>query len=295
MQHIILVCFGILVQIGANAHYKDCKPANLYCPFEQIHSGDHTCNGTVFDNTLNGEGNNDSVAKVAQSAVLDTYGVDGNGNIKKLDDKKYYDNNGNSVNRLYAIDSEDLPKDIDLDGAIGTGDYIELGIKTFYSQSKDEKGQSFTIGNKEDAKRVFLFASEHSYNEFGLLFLGGNVDFALLVTTFDSSLMEIIFNIGEAYNERPHLGITIEAFFRNYPRDDPDFPSGFKRNGAVDSKNPGDRYILEAWRNGGLKNVQGYIYHPSSQQMIQYDDKSFTRFPISIFRNKEKTTASNHN
>lgn len=34
----------------------------------------------------------------------DTYGVDVDGNVRHIDDKKYYDRNGNEVDRLYALD-----------------------------------------------------------------------------------------------------------------------------------------------------------------------------------------------
>lgn len=81
---------------------------------------------------------------------FDTYGVDDNGNITHIDDKKYYDENGNEVDKLVNVDSngDQTNKSI----------YVEKNVLSGVTTDKTSKGKSYDyFYAKNNKKTLDLF------------------------------------------------------------------------------------------------------------------------------------------
>ncbi|QAA81971.1 hypothetical protein EI546_09655 [Aequorivita sp. H23M31] len=115
----------------------------------------------------------------------DTYGIDDNGNIRHIDDQKYYDEQGNEVDRLYKMDSKY--------GVDKNGDYVESNVrddgssivsdlahsvKTKQYGTSEIGGSTFTANEyiayadgseKNEVNRIYDFAAKNSKVEWGLI------------------------------------------------------------------------------------------------------------------------------
>jgi len=110
-----------------------------------------------------------------------TFGINSNGEVKKIDDKKYYDKKGNEVDKLYAIDDKGNKKDVNNSGSVNDADSVEtraglighLENKRAGSEKNVEGGYYSSIGkqssqNETDYKALFKFAADNSSAEFSL-------------------------------------------------------------------------------------------------------------------------------
>ena len=139
-----------------------------------------------------------------------TFGLTASGEIKKLDDKKYYDKDGNEVDKLYAIDNKGNKKDINNSGSVNEADSVEATVgligqledKRVGSEKNMEGGYYSSIGEQssqhaKDYKNLFKFMSDNSKAEFSLTsfsFKGRN--FIELATNRDSGACPSPFQLG---------------------------------------------------------------------------------------------------
>src|SRR5690606_41057454 len=145
---------------------------------------------------------NNPVVRVDPSGLLDTYGVNDDGDVVWLDERTYYDENGNEVDRLYAIDDKNNIVESESEQEYATATVDESSGKSLlYDLSTDNYGADFGVTNNlEDALDVFKFASDNSKVEFGLQgFQLDNGNYSYVVGTSGSD--------NYAFNSY-HLGLT---------------------------------------------------------------------------------------
>src|SRR5690606_38919063 len=141
---------------------------------------------------------------------------DGNGNIRHIDDKKYYDDKGNEVDRLYKMDSK---YDVDR-----TGDYVESSVRNdgsslisdlshsgkeiTYAGSyeidpptfKANKYIAYANGSeKNEVNKIYDFAAKNSNVEWGLIgFNDNNGEFKYQIGTL--GLGDLTGQFGQSYS-----------------------------------------------------------------------------------------------
>ena len=105
----------------------------------------------------------------------DTYGVDNDGNIRHLDNQKYYNEQGEEVDRLYAVDDNGLKLDTNSDGNVSSSDgvTVEKGIldnieNTTYNDSNGNNLniQLIDVTGSKNTKNLFEFLAGNSTSEF---------------------------------------------------------------------------------------------------------------------------------
>ncbi|MDA9339744.1 hypothetical protein N9Q68_02100, partial [Polaribacter sp.] len=109
---------------------------------------------------------NNPILRIDPTGLLDTYGLGEDGDIRKIDDTKYYDDAGNEIDKLVA---DKNGKSIDVaDGVLDT-----TKDKTFVSKENGTKDaefdtyQSTDLTNAENSTEIFEFVAENSSVEFG--------------------------------------------------------------------------------------------------------------------------------
>jgi RHS repeat-associated protein len=107
-----------------------------------------------------------------------TYGVDKEGKINKIDENKYWDENGKEVDKLIAgsevncgEDGEILNNNIDVSvGVLESLTENTMEIKDDFKKLKTRKGQSLSFGSKsKEAMEVFKFLADNKNVEFSLV------------------------------------------------------------------------------------------------------------------------------
>lgn len=107
-----------------------------------------------------------------------TYGVDKEGKINKIDENKYWDENGKEVDKLIAgsevncgEDGEILNNNIDVSvGVLESLTENTMEIKDDFKKLKTRKGQSLSFGSKsKEAMEVFKFLADNTNVEFSLV------------------------------------------------------------------------------------------------------------------------------
>ncbi|WP_299223875.1 DUF6443 domain-containing protein [uncultured Psychroserpens sp.] len=117
---------------------------------------------------------NNPVYFIDPDGMKATYGVDSNGDINKIDDKKYFDDDGNEIDRVYAVNDEGEKIDTDGNGEVNESDSAEAD-KNSLSQNtnaKDGKGRKYDYfyhkgGDRAD--KLFEFFAENTDVEWGML------------------------------------------------------------------------------------------------------------------------------
>jgi len=174
----------------------------------------------------------------------DTYGIDDNGNIRHIDNRKYYDQDGNEVDRLYKMDSK-----------YGTS---EIGGSTF----RANKYIAYATSNeKGEVNKIFDFASLNSKVEWGLIgFNNTKGEFNYQIGTLGLGDLEGQLGYSYApslpktkgqglYSIHSHIG---EKGYQN----------------QLESLD-GDRGVGPQWLNNGYKSYQ--IYFPSDKSTWSID------------------------
>lgn len=91
-----------------------------------------------------------------------TYGVNMNGEIKKLDDKKYFDKNGKEVDRIYSLDNNGKK----------TSNYAEVDTNALDNVQSDSNSNGqynyFYTKFSDRATKLFEFLSENTNVEWNI-------------------------------------------------------------------------------------------------------------------------------
>lgn len=120
----------------------------------------------------------------------DTYGIDDNGNIRHIDDQKYYDEQGNEVDRLYKMDSkyavdrngDYVESNVRDDGSSIVSD-LAHSVKTKRYGTSEIGGPTFTANKyiayadgseKNEVNKIYDFAAQNSNVEWGLIGFNDN-------------------------------------------------------------------------------------------------------------------------
>ncbi|MEO9511071.1 MAG: RHS repeat-associated core domain-containing protein [Flavobacteriaceae bacterium] len=112
---------------------------------------------------------NNPIIRIDPTGLLDTYGVNQDGDVVWLDDTTYYEN-GNEVDRLYAVDENNniVDSNSEQEYATATVDQ-DTGTSFLNELASDNVGADFGVtSNLGDALDVFKFASDNSKVEFGV-------------------------------------------------------------------------------------------------------------------------------
>ncbi|UII76006.1 hypothetical protein LV716_17335 [Flagellimonas sp. HMM57] len=113
---------------------------------------------------------NNPIIRTDPTGLLDTYGVNNDGDVVWLDDKTYLDENGNEVDRLYAIDDQNNIVDSNSGQDFATAMVDDNSGSSFLKDlASDNTGVDFGVTqNMADAFDVFKFAADNSSVEWGL-------------------------------------------------------------------------------------------------------------------------------
>jgi hypothetical protein len=125
-------------------------------------------------------------------AVEDTYGLDGDGRITKIDDKKYYDDNGNEVDML--LKGKTLRKYNEGKGIRGKG-HIQVEEGALAGIEKDgynEDSQVFSVSSGDASEKLYDFIANSTNNEVGKydITTGEGQNKSIFHTTFDWDKIE---------------------------------------------------------------------------------------------------------
>ncbi|WP_282160880.1 DUF6443 domain-containing protein [Ulvibacterium marinum] len=123
---------------------------------------------------------NNPILRVDPLGLLDTYGINEDGEITKIDDMKYYDENGNEVDRLYAVDSNNEFKDTNNDDVVSGEDSVEvdkgvLDSKTSISVKTNIGEQTidqYEVTGDAKAEELFEFVADNSNVEWSVTGIG---------------------------------------------------------------------------------------------------------------------------
>lgn len=103
---------------------------------------------------------NNPIYFIDPDGMFSTYGVNSNGNINKIDDKKYYDEKGKEVDKLVAVDDKGAVKDTDNNGAVDENDGVEVkkGLLDNVKEGTDSNGVEYDFMKTDNnAKSKGLF------------------------------------------------------------------------------------------------------------------------------------------
>ncbi|MBS9462079.1 hypothetical protein KIM67_06625 [Flagellimonas sp. 389] len=212
---------------------------------------------------------NNPIIRTDPTGLLDTYGVNNDGDVVWLDDKTYLDENGNEVDRLYAIDDQNNIVDSNSGQEFATAMVDDNSGSSFLSElASDNNGADFGVtSNLGDALDVFKFASDNSNVEFGVQgFQLDNGDYSYVVGTYRSD--RYAFN---AY----HLGLSGGYTIENLQFDLHSHTTNPSASGYDTPKPGGDRerqfghYNILRQSNRNL-SLHYYIYHTPTQGLYRY-------------------------
>ena len=230
---------------------------------------------------------NNPVVRVDPSGLLDTYGVNDDGDVVWLDERTYYDENGNEVDRLYAIDDKNNIVESESEQEYATATVDESSGKSLlYDLSTDNYGADFGVTNNlEDALDVFKFASDNSKVEFGLQgFQLDNGNYSYVVGTSGSD--------NYAFNSY-HLGLTggytldnLQFDLHSHTRGAPG-ASGYTTNKPTgDRKRQMDHYN-DLRQKGKTLSLHYYIYHTPTKGLHRYGPREKGEFMGTIKKTRD--------
>ncbi|MEM6816820.1 MAG: JAB-like toxin 1 domain-containing protein, partial [Bacteroidota bacterium] len=219
-----------------------------------------------------------SMYSESEAALLDTYGVDADGNITHLDSKKYYDENGNEVDKLYAIDSNDSKVDTNGDNNVDESDSVEVEKDALsdIDSATDSDGNnydSFKLSDTSQAISVFEFLADNSNVEWGRVDQqNGN---STITTGHDKGSepggVDVMYNLllkGEKNLVHTHSHPKSSARIMGYSG-----PSGFHPK----DRNTGDK-DLAVWVNKYYenRNLKLRVYDANNGRTVTYDKTGAT-------------------
>lgn len=217
---------------------------------------------------------NNPISRVDPLGLLDTYGVNDDGNVVWLDDKTYHDDNGNEVDRLYAIDDKNNIVDSESKQEYATATVDSSTEKSFlFDLASDNVGSDFGVtSNLDDALDVFKFSSDNSKVEFGVQgFQLDNGDYSYVVGTSRSDNYAL-----NAYNLGLSGGYTVD----NIQFDLHSHTRTAGASGYTTGKPTGDRkrQFGHYNQNGGKLSLHYYIYHTPTNGLYRYGPRDGDQF-----------------
>lgn len=215
---------------------------------------------------------NNPIIRIDPTGLLDTYGVNQDGDVVWLDDTTYYDENGNEVDRLYAVDDDNNIVESNSEQDFATAKVDKDSGKSFLNElASDNAGADYGLtSNLRDALDVFKFASDNSKVEFGVQgFQLDNGDYSYVVGTSRSD--RYAFN---AY----HLGLSGGYNIENLQFDMHSHPSQAGASGYGTPIPGGDRerqlgHYRQLSKNGKGLSLHYYIYHTPTKGLYRYGPK----------------------
>ncbi len=134
---------------------------------------------------------NNPIYFIDPDGMFSTYGVNSNGNINKIDDKKYYDEKGKEVDKLVALDDKGAVKDTDNNGAVDENDGVEVkkGLLDNVKEGTDSNGVEYDFmktDNNAKSKGLFEFLASNTDVEWGKV----DIDNKSLISTSHSNNSE---------------------------------------------------------------------------------------------------------
>lgn len=198
-----------------------------------------------------------------------------------MDDTTYYDENGNEVDRLYAVDDQNNIVDSNSDQEYATARVDQNTGNSFLRElASDNTGMDFGVtSNLDDALGVFKFAADNAKVEFGVQgFQLDNGDYSYVVGTFRSENYAI-----NAYQLGLSGGYTIE----NLQFDMHSHPSQAGASGYNTIKPTGDRkrqhgHYTDLRQSGRGLSLHYYIYHTPTQGLYRYGPRKGDEYLGSI-------------
>jgi hypothetical protein len=197
--------------------------------------------------------------------IEDTYEVDENGRIKKIDNKKYYDENGNEVDKLIAKKTE---KTMMVDDGILDKKYSQNG--------KDSGGNWFSydilkVRGDSKASGLFEFLANNTDVEWSQAQLGKADKNGLnyIVTSHNRATEK---GLTQMIITQFQFGYTIRCLIHNHPRNTP-YPSGLE-DGTGDI---GFATKITNWYNNKYPEritPKFKIYIPGNGSYINYNKNS---------------------
>lgn len=215
---------------------------------------------------------NNPIIRTDPTGLLDTYGVGQDGDVVWLDDTTYYDENGNEVDRLYAVDENNNIVDSNSEQDFATAKVDKDSGTSFLNElASDNAGADFGVtSNLRDALDVFKFASDNSKVEFGVQgFQLDSGDYSYVVGTSRSE--NYAFN---AY----HLGLSGGYNVENIQFDMHSHPSQAGASGYNRQTPTGDRkrqldHYRQLNKSGKGLSLHYYIYHTPTKGLYRYGPK----------------------
>jgi RHS repeat-associated protein len=197
-----------------------------------------------------------------------TYGVDKKGHITKLDDKKYYDNNGKEVDRLYKI----------ADNGVKTTAYVEADKGTLNTTKAFSKGNGsydyMYMGKSSKASAVYEFLAKNTEVEWGKLIENGNNKWIATSQTIgeEYGAAQLLFNF---INEGKGLGykwIHSHSHPKNGGIEGYSGPSGFDLRDI--KYGGGDKaFITTLRKNYPNENIRTNVYDVKTKSYIRYAER----------------------
>jgi len=191
---------------------------------------------------------NNPILRIDPSGLLDTYGVNDNGDIEHLDDQKYYDEDGNEVDRLYKTDDNGNKTNKSVD--------VEKGVLDESNQEQIETSDPtvdyFSFDNApEESRELFQFLAENTEVEWF------HVEYGQYWYNADKSYIGTGHHKTAAYG---HNELTIDALIDGYAvtathshpggKNSPYGPSGFSPGPR---KGTGDAAVARHFQGEGVK------------------------------------------
>ena len=190
--------------------------------------------------------------------VEDTFKVLNNGKIKKVDNKKYFDKEGNEVDKLI---SEKTGESIKVKAGVLKGTKITK-IK------EERKMQTIDVSKEENAVQLFMFLSKSTtkLKEFAIVYFDNKKSY--IYTSFTKATAH-----GLEYLIYQNKTSKIQIHMHSHP--------GFN----VDPSPP-DISSVKYLKNRGHNEIRAYIYSPIYNSLKPYDENSTWEIPEIILTPK---------
>ena len=215
-----------------------------------------------------------------------TYGINAQGRINKIDDKKYMEN-GKEVDRIYAVDDEGNKKDLkDKDGK-DVKDYVSVD-KGFINKNNSDNESSksiFITSNTIQAKEAYIFFANNSKVEFSLSIFTNKNDVSVINTSHEKGAISGGTVLNDKILNRP--GISLKYNSHSHPSKYnaqtgwPAYPSGFGPDLKIDFDVKGaDRnfYRYLNLRHPNTTPSTFNVYIPSAPNInVNYNSYEATR------------------
>ena len=186
-------------------------------------------------------------------APQDTYGLQEDGSIVKIDEQKYYDDQGNEVDKLVA---NSTGNSIEVaDGVLDTTqDNLFVSSENGSGDADFDTYQSTDVTNAENSKEIFEFAAENS-----------NVEFSKM--EFDTGAKTLLTSKdGNQVNGSSNVNSTTEGTLTDHSHSHP--------AGSVSNASPGDISAAGAFSSKVNGKVNFSIYHVDTKSYVPFSQFS---------------------